>query len=432
MAKKEIRTDLWVYDLLKDANIKIDSQGCNIKEIDEALKTASKKGTGNYGYPEYCGVVKDFVIVIEDKPTTDKQAKYDDNGLLDIQVSSIVNYALNGAYFYAKHILENTNYKKAIAFGISGDEKHHIIKPIYLDGREYFMDLPEVESFISFNENNIDEYYIREILKEDTDEEKTTAEILKDAKELHEYLRNYGNLSDKDKPLVVSGILLALKEIEYKNFSIDDLIGDKFKTDGSKIYAAIEDNLKRSQVSPETKKDKLLSQFAIIKDTVILNEVNETVGKTPLKYYTEYLYNKLYKTIRYNQTSEDYFGRFYGKSVLIDVTQNELRYIPITNVFPNAILNDGFDVIATNPPYKNLKAERSQYNSEEEYEKDQIKYNDISKIVKSNFKYSSEGVLNLYKLFVEEIIEKYANPNGYISLLIPTSIMSDKNSMNCW
>lgn len=31
MAKKEIRTDLWVYDLLKDANIKIDPQGCNIK-----------------------------------------------------------------------------------------------------------------------------------------------------------------------------------------------------------------------------------------------------------------------------------------------------------------------------------------------------------------------------------------------------------------
>ena len=28
---------------LKDANIKIDPQGCNIKEIDEALKTASKK-----------------------------------------------------------------------------------------------------------------------------------------------------------------------------------------------------------------------------------------------------------------------------------------------------------------------------------------------------------------------------------------------------
>ncbi len=313
MAKKEVRTDLWVYDLLKDAGITLDAQGSNIKELDDALKTASKKGTGNVGFPEYCGVVKDFVLVIEDKASTDKQEKYDENGILNLDVSSITDYALNGAYFYAKHILENTNYKKAIAFGISGDEKHHIIKPIYLDGREYFIDLPEVESFISFNENNIDEYYIREILKENTDDEKTTEEILKDAKELHEYLRNYGNLSDKDKPLVVSGILLALKEIEHKNFSIDDLVGDKLKTDGLKIYNAIRDNLDRSQVSPETKKDKLLSQFAIIKDTVILNEKNDVLGKTPLKFYTEYLYNKLYKTIRYNQTSEDYLGRFYGE-----------------------------------------------------------------------------------------------------------------------
>lgn len=313
MAKKEINTDLWVNDLLKDAGIKLTAQGSDILEIDNALKSASKKGTGNVGFPEYCGVVKDFVIVIEDKASLDKHSKYDENGILDMDVKAITDYALNGAYFYAKHILENTNYKKAIAFGISGEEKNHIIKPIYLDGREYFMDLPEVESFISFNEENIDEYYIREILKEDTDEEKTTAEIINDAKELHEYLRNYGNLSDKDKPLVVSGILLALREIEFKNFSIDDLVGDTLKTDGLKIYNAIADNLKRSQVSPETKKDKLLSQFAIIKDTVILNEVNTILGKTPLKFYTEYLYQKLYKTIRYNKTAEDYLGRFYGE-----------------------------------------------------------------------------------------------------------------------
>ena len=315
MSKKEVVTDLWVNELLKEAKIKLTAQGCDVLEIDNALKTASKNGTGKVGFPEYCGVVKDFVIVIEDKPTVDKHIKLDENGLLDMSVPAVKDYAMNGVYFYAKHILDNTNYKKAIAIAVSGNEKHHIIKPMYLDGREYFKDLPEVETFISFNEQNIDEYYIREILNEDTDEEKTTAEILKDAKELHEYLRNYGSISDKDKPLIVSGILLALKEIEFKNFSIDDLSGDTVKTDGLKIYNAIEDNLKRSQVSPETKKDKLLSQFSIIKDTVKLNEVNEKLGKTPLKFYSEYLYNKLYKTIRYNQTSEDYLGRFYGESM---------------------------------------------------------------------------------------------------------------------
>lgn len=66
MAKKEVRTDLWVYDLLKQANIKLDPQGSSVKEINTALKTASKKGTGNVGFPEYVGVVKDYLLVIED------------------------------------------------------------------------------------------------------------------------------------------------------------------------------------------------------------------------------------------------------------------------------------------------------------------------------------------------------------------------------
>lgn len=151
MAKKEVNTDLWVNELLKDAHIKLTPQGCVIKEINDALKTASKNGTGKVGFPEYCGVVKDFVIVIEDKANNSFNSKYDSNGILDMNQVSIKDYALNGAYYYAKHILEKTNYKKAIAFGISGNEKHHIIKPIYLDGREYFMDLPETESFINFN-----------------------------------------------------------------------------------------------------------------------------------------------------------------------------------------------------------------------------------------------------------------------------------------
>ena len=95
--------------------------------------------------------------------------------------------------------------------------------------------MPEVESFISFNEKNIEEYYIREVLKEEKSQEKETVEILKDASTLHEDLRNYGNLLDTEKPLIVSGIMLALREAEFKNFSISDLTGDTIKTDGGKI-----------------------------------------------------------------------------------------------------------------------------------------------------------------------------------------------------
>lgn len=126
-------------------------------------------------------------------------------------------------------------------------------------------------------------------------------------------MRNYRNLTDIDKPLIVSGILLALREAESGSFEIDKLKGDEIDTDGEKIFNAIEKNLKRSNVSPEVKRDKILSQFSIIKDTHILNEVNPSLNKTPLKHFTEFLHEKIYKSIKYISSSEDYLGRFYGE-----------------------------------------------------------------------------------------------------------------------
>lgn len=313
MAKKEAKTDLWVHGLLQEADIHLTPQGCDIKEIDEALKTASKSKTGNAGYPEYCGVVKDFILVIEDKALLDKHIYKDDKGLIGQDVKTVRNYAVNGALFYARHLAAKTSYNKVLAFGVSGNEKHHRITPVFVNERDDYEVLADVETFISFNEDNIDEYYLKEILKEKTDVEKTTAEILKDAAELHEYLRTYGQLTTEQKPLVVSGIMLALREIDYKTFSIDSLIGDTVVTDGQKIYDAIKSNLQRANVTPDTKREKLLSQFSVIKDTPKINEVEEKLGKTPLRHYTEFLYKSIFQNIKYQNTAEDYLGRFYGE-----------------------------------------------------------------------------------------------------------------------
>ncbi|MDP0344572.1 N-6 DNA methylase [Glaesserella parasuis] len=313
MAKKEIKTDLWVYELLKEAGISLDPQGSSIKELNDALKTASKSGKGNVGFPEYCGVVKDFVIVIEDKADTANHIKHNDKALICQNATSVRDFAVNGALHYGIHLAKNTSYKKIIAIGVSGNEKRHKISPLFINERGEYKTLEDVETFTLFNEKNIGEYYTKNILKEQTDEEKTTAEILKDAKELHEDLRNYGSIQDKDKPLIVSGILLALREIEYKNFDIDNLNGDEIKTDGQKIYEAIQANLDRAQVKPQVKKDKLLSQFLVIRDTKAINEINSTLGKTPLKHYTQFIYDHIYKNIKYIHSAEDYLGRFYGE-----------------------------------------------------------------------------------------------------------------------
>lgn len=313
MAKKEVATDLWVHDLLKEAEIELDAQGSTIKEIDEALKTASKRGTGKVGFPEYVGVVKDFLLVIEDKASLQNHIKRNDDKLISLETKDVTDYAVNGAYFYAKHLSQNTNYKKIFAFGISGTEKKHKITPLFINDRGDLFELEDVESFISFNEKNIDEYYLKDVLKESTDTEKELEEILSDAKELHEHLRNYGNMKDEEKPLVVSGILLALRERDNGNFNIENLNGDSFITDGQKIYQAIESSFKRTDLSPVTKIDKILSQFTVIKDSMKLNEINKTLKKTPLRFFTEFLDEHLYKSIKYTKSAEDYLGRFYGE-----------------------------------------------------------------------------------------------------------------------
>lgn len=233
----EASTDLWVWELIKEAGIdkSLSPQGSSVKELNEALKTASKSRTGNVGRPEYIGVVQDFVIVIENKKDTANHINRDAKGIFASDISSIRGFAVNGALFYGKHIAKETNFKKIIAIGVSGNKKHHEISPVFIDERGNYKELKNVETFISFSQLNIQEYYIKEVLEEDTDKEKEFKSILKDAQELHEDLRNYGAIQDKDKPLIVSGILLALREIKYGGFSIESLTGDKNTTDGKKF-----------------------------------------------------------------------------------------------------------------------------------------------------------------------------------------------------
>lgn len=315
MAKAEAQTDLWVSRQLDECGIRYDAQGSRIKGLNEALSTASKRGTGKAGYPEFVAMGGGFVIVIEDKADLSRHIRLTETGVIDDSADATVDYAVNGAYFYAKHIARNSPFKQVFAIGVSGDPKHHRITPLYVDDREGYKRLPDLESFTSFSEDNIREYYVRNVLEEETDYEKTTDQILKDAAELHEYLRNYGALSEQQKPLVVAGILLALNETVNHGFSVGSLTGDAMDgaRDGDKILAAIIQQAKRTKVAPDAKRDKLVHEFQFIADSERLNEKNERLGMTPLRYFTEFLNARIFKSILYQRSTEDFIGRFYGE-----------------------------------------------------------------------------------------------------------------------
>ena len=122
-----------------------------------------------------------------------------------------------------------------------------------------------------------------------------------------------------------------------------------------------------------------------------------------------------------------YFSTHIGNALLFDVTNETPTYISLQDVFPTL---KKADIIITNPPYKNFKAETKHYKTKETYEKDIAIYSAIKEKASSLLKYSTDGILNFYKLFTEEIIEHYADENTFLNLLIPSSILSDKSCVD--
>lgn len=343
MANERI-TDFFIGKLLTDAEIAFVPNGSDIKEIQDALKTASKKGTSKVGFPEFTAKIGEFIIVIENKADEDKQALYEDSEKTKLKtaVKALTDYAENGALHYAQQIVQKTTFKKVFAFGCSGDEKHHTIRPIFVDENGYKL-LSHVENFLNFTEENILNYYRQEILGEIPPEELELEEILAKAKELHEALRNYGQLGDSEKPLVVSAILLALSE---KTFNIATLSGDDQKTDGQILYDYISTYMNRVKVTPSTKKEKVLAQFNIIKDRAILNQIDNRLKKTPLRYFTEYLKNNILRSVKAN-TAEDVLGRFYGEFISFSGGDGQTLGVVLTPKHITELFCDLVDIKST-------------------------------------------------------------------------------------
>jgi type I restriction enzyme M protein len=434
-------TDQFVRKNLDSLNLKYDEQGSSIKEVKEALKNGSKTGKGGLGKPEFVLQVKDFLIVIEDKKDNDKNIKWTDEKEISLETKAKTDYATNGAVHYAKHIAENSSFKKIFAIGITGDEKHHIIQPVYVTDQEIII-LDELETLENFKEENIEGYYKTEVLKETPSEQIELQEIIKLSKQLHEDLRNYGQLSEHEKPLVVSAILLALQDV---NFSIDMLIGNQVSKDGKKIFDSLSNYLDEVEVTPDFKKRTILDQFSFIKSRVKLNQIDSNLGKTPLRYFTEFIKDKILTAIKSN-IKEDVLGRFYGefvkysggdgKGLGIVLTPSHITDLmcDLVDLKPNDIVLDpcsgtaGFLISAMHKMLEKVDTLDLSEDDKTEYKK-KIKQNqlhgieireDLYTIATTNMILRGDGKSNLRRMdFINADIEDIQKINATVGLMNP-------------
>lgn len=362
MANEATATDQYVRREIEKFGIRYDEQGSSHPEIAKALKGASKQGKSGIGKPEFVMQISDYLIVIEDKRNNDKLINLTKDGSIAKDISSLSGFAVNGAVHYATHIVTKTSsFDEVIAIGITGNEEFHSIQPVLVSITEEGITekkLPKLTDLQELHPNNINEWYSVNVLKEYSIEQKRIFELQNVSKELHEDLRNYASLEGENKATVISAILLALSE---EDFDIKKLTGNKYprktdgredttrpviNNDGMRILKAVKDYIASEGVMPEDKVTILLNKFSFLETNVRLNEKNETLGVTPLHYFTKKLQDKVIHHFKQN-TDYDILGNFYGEFVKYGGSDGNGLGIVLTPHHITTLMTELIDVLPT-------------------------------------------------------------------------------------
>lgn len=344
MINEKSGIDEFMNNEIKSLGVKYYRESSVNIEVQNALKSASKRLNGNVGKPEFTFFSKDFFIVVEDKNDVNLHI-YSEGDTIVLDDENIVpKYAVNGAIHYAKHIINHTHtIDKAFAIGASGNGHSNKISIYYVDENEYKF-ISELNNLNELKEENIEEFYRVSVLGELPKEERELKEVNKIAADLHEDLRNYGSLEGEKKASVVSAILLAL-ENEDVIFSVDKLQGLQGESvkDGEILFDAIDKYLRNNSLMPHAKIGELKDNFNFIQNDLTLNRVREDLGMTPLKYFTIKLDEKLKKNIKHSDM--DILGNFYGEFVKYGGSDGNSLGIVLT---PRHITNLMCDLIDIN------------------------------------------------------------------------------------
>ena len=338
--KLEDHVNDWVkrqFDRLKLKNQKDYFTESAISDyLKEALRGRAKtENKTNFGKPDFALTKYQIPVVIENKLSLQKliantkdAIKFDD--------SSIKNYAVNGALYYATGMIASGKYHEVIAIGIAGDCEDSVeIKVYYVYGSgEQSFKLIEGVSTLDFLENKqtFNEFYDNAVL---TDDEKhdilinSQAQLQKYAKSLNKLMHNH-NITASQRVLYVSGMLLSMQNVVdaqgnkiQDGLTPEDLKGiqSSTKRDGIQIVNQIKEFLTARNI-PTDKQSLMLASFSeISKDaqrdekTKLDKEVSKLIDSdaSSNKQIFTFIYNNIFLSIDAMAGHLDIMGEMYSE-----------------------------------------------------------------------------------------------------------------------
>lgn len=303
----ERKTENIVRDYLKDfgyydadQTIRVEEQKSEIECVKRLLRNAGKAGKGGKGAPEFIissADTSDFIIIIECKANVKHHESANHN--------DPAGYSVDGVLHYAKFLCTEYN---VIAIAVSGQTKSQIKVSTFLHSKGSDKPKPltsktgtSINTFISWQE------YIEYGTFDPAVQKIRYDELMAFSRELHDFMRDHAKLTESEKPLMVSGTLIALQNEAFAK-SYDAYKPEELQKQWLKVIA---DEIEKAEL-PQAKKINMTQPYSTI-------AVHPELAKATVKYPKGVLYELIHmlneKVWPFVSVYHDFdvVGQFYGE-----------------------------------------------------------------------------------------------------------------------
>lgn len=324
MFKNERKTENITRDILRELqyydaelDVSVEEQKSHIEAVRQLMKTASKSGAGGAGSPEFIISSKsspDFILIVECKADVKNHCSNEVKFILDGDVleesaetkfKRVQRYAVDGVLHYARFLSKKFN---VIAVGVSGETTSSSLISTYLwpkgsaKPKELFAkDGASLDHFIPWND------YIEHATFDPAVQRLRFDELMAFAADLHEFMRDHAKLTESEKPLLVSGTLIALRNKAFVA-SYDVQTPAQLQRDWMRV---IQEEIQAADI-PQAKKDNMAQPYSSIGVHPELGKSNKAYPKGVLHELIDRLNKKVWPFISIYHDF-DVVGQFYGE-----------------------------------------------------------------------------------------------------------------------
>ncbi|MBE5447570.1 hypothetical protein E3G53_004333 [Mycobacteroides abscessus] len=298
--EKLVRDKLVELGYYESEDLTVEEQQSKNATIKRLLRAASKSGSGNVGYPEFIVTSiedDDVVLIIECKAAKNRHAS---KGL-----DKPVEFAVDGALHYARALSKEFH---VVAVGSSGESERDWKVSTYLHAKGTDVPIPltarsgvAIDRIVSWDDYRDAFTYDPEVKR------KRIEDLLAVSRAMHNFMRDYARLTESEKPLLVSGTLIALMNKPFRT-SYSTYKADRLQ---SAWLNAIKEQIEEAEI-PRAKKNNITQPYSSIAVHPELGRSTEKFPKGPLHELIRILDTEVMPLMDVYH-DYDVVGQFYGE-----------------------------------------------------------------------------------------------------------------------